>query len=101
MGTDRYKFLIKSDGTMQDLPKVKISERSTDKFVVYDSAKTRLDRIAGETYGDDTYNWLILYANPEFFMEFDIPAGTVIRVPFPLQEVLTEYQTKVVSNKDK
>jgi hypothetical protein len=101
MGTDRYEFLIRSDGTMQNLPKVKISGRDTDKFVVYDSARTRLDRISAEIYDDDTYGWLILLANPEFFIEFDIPSGTVVRIPFPLQDVLTEYQTKVISKKDK
>lgn len=101
MGTDRYKYVKRNDGTMQDVPKVTISERTTDRFVLYDSAKTRLDRIAEEAYGDDTYNWLILIANPDFSIEFDIPTGTVVRVPFPLKDALTEYQSKVIINKDK
>lgn len=101
MGTDRYKFVKKNDGTMQNVPKVLISSRSTDKFIVYDSNKTRLDRIASDIFGDDTYNWLILLCNPEFSMEFDIPTGTVIRVGFPLKDVLQEYQTQIITNKDK
>ena len=101
MGLDRYKFVIRNNGTMQDVPKVVISDRITDKFVVYDPAKTRYDRIAEEIYEDDTFSWVIALGNPSYFLEFDIPAGTVIRVPFPLQDVLSEYQTKVITNKDK
>ena len=101
MGTNRYFSLLNPDGTQQDMPLVTISKRATDKFVPYDSNKTRLDRISAITYQDDTYNWLILLANPSYFMEFDIPTGTIIRVPFPLQDALTEFQQNLLANKDK
>ena len=101
MGINRYKLVINKNGTMQNLPKITIKERKTDKFVVYNYGKTRLDRIAGETYDDDTYWWLILMANPEYALEFDIPKNTVIRVPLPLRDVLIEYQDKVSYKKNK
>ena len=101
MGINRYFSLNKPDGTQQNMPSVKISKRNTDKFVIYDSNKMRLDRISFSVYGDDTYNWLILQANPSYFMEFDIPTGTSIRVPFPLQDVVTEFQQKLLANKDR
>ena len=101
MGTDRYKFVKKNDGAMQNVPRILISSRSTDKFVVYDSSKTRLDRIASDMYLDDSYNWLILLCNPEFSIEFDIPSGTVIRIGLPLKDVLQEYKTQIITNKDK
>src|ERR1700676_2836896 len=101
MGLNRYAFLTDINGNMRNLPKVTISNRDTDKFIIYDSRKMRLDRIAADIYQDDTFSWVILVGNPDFFVEFDIPTGTVIRVPFPLQDALTEYQSKVIANKDK
>jgi hypothetical protein len=61
----------------------------------------RLDTIAAEIYGDDLYNWLVLLANPEYPLEFDIPNNTVIRVPFPLNDAVNEYEQKVISLKNK
>ena len=101
MGVNRYKFLQTRDGKLQNLPPIKIKKRDTDKLVTYNLEKIRLDRIAGEVYGDDTLTWLILLANPEFFLEFDIPNNTVIRVPFPLRDVLDEFQSKLLKNKNR
>ncbi len=100
MGLSRYSYLT-FDGKIMSMPKIIISNRSTDKFITYDSNRTRLDRIAGEIYGDDTAGYLILLANPEYFMEFDIPRNTVIRVPFPLKEVEADFIAKVLELKDK
>lgn len=96
----RYSYLI-FDGKMQNLPKVTISNRSTDKFFPYDSNQTRLDRMSGIAYSNDTYGWLILMANPEYSMEFDIPKNTTIRVPFPLKEAESEYISKILNSKDR
>lgn len=96
----RYANLI-FNGSISDMPKVVISERETDKHISYDSNKMRLDRISASIYGDDTYGWLILLANPQYFMEFDIPKSTIIRIPFPLKEVETEYISKILSLKEK
>ena len=100
MGYYRYKMLISGDGTMNSMPKIKINKRQSDKYVLYHQEKTRLDRIAGEMYSDDTFWWLILLANPEYFSEFDIPTNTRIRIPFPLNDVLSEFQDKINQNKN-
>ena len=100
MGIDRYKYLRKDDGTMRIMPPVKLRKRSTDIFRVYDYDKTRLDRISADVYGDDSYGWLILMANPDYPMEFDIPKGTAIRVPFPLRESISEFEGKVIKLRD-
>jgi hypothetical protein len=101
MGTDRYKYLRNSNNSgIKIMPYIKIDKRSTDVYRLYNSEKTRLDRISYEVYEDDTYGWLILLANPEYAMEFDIPRNTVLRIPFPLREVITEFEGKLIKNRD-
>lgn len=101
MAIGRYRQLITQQRTMQTMPGIVISNRETDKYVIYNSDKMRLDTIAAEVYGDDMYNWLILLSNPEYPLEFDIPNNTIIRVPFPLNDVIAEYEQKVVALKNK
>lgn len=102
MAKDRYKLLRKKDGQgIEVMPAIKIKDRETDVFRLYNSDKTRLDRISAEVYEDDGYGWLILMANPEYYMEFDIPKETVLRIPLPLREVLTEVEGKLLRKKQK
>lgn len=101
MAYNRYSLLTRPDGTLSNLPKIILKVRDTDKYVIYDSQKTRLDRISFDVYGDDTFNWLILLANPQYFIEFDIANGSVIRVPYPLNDVLSEYESQINSQKGK
>jgi hypothetical protein len=91
MAYSRYKNFI-VNGKIISVPTIPIKNRETDVYVEYNSAKTRLDRIAGEIYSDENYWWVIIMGNPQYYMEYDIPAGTTIRVPFPLQDVLYDYQ---------
>lgn len=100
MKLSRYVYLT-YDGKMTDMPKISIPFRTTDKYVTYDANKTRLDRIAASIYGEDTYGWLILMANPEYFIEFDIPRNTVIRVPFPLKDAEADFVSKITELKNK
>jgi len=88
---DRYqKFRI--DNTIKVLPFIKIPKQSTDILIEYKN-KTRLDIVSNTYYGVPYYSWLILQANPEYGgLEFDIPEGAVIRVPFPLITALQNYQ---------
>lgn len=103
MPYDFYKYLKdpKNNDKLVDMPVIKISKRSTDKHVTYDKNKNRLDVIAGNVYQDETLTRLILWANPEYFIEFDIPSGTVIRVPYPLNDVLSEVTNIIINNRDK
>ena len=100
MPFDFYKNL-KSNDVLKNMPAISISKRVTDKSVLYNKQKGRLDTIAGNIYDDETLWRLILWANEEYFMEFDIPDNTVIRVPFPLQDVMTEVNTKIISKRDR
>lgn len=101
MAISRYRQLITVNRTMQTVPGIVISKRDTDKFVIYNSDKMRFDTIAADIYNDDMYSWLISLANPQFSLEFDIPNNTVIRVPFPLNSVIAEYEQKVLTLKNK
>jgi hypothetical protein len=98
-----YNFynLLKSSDTLKDMPVVSIDKRSTDKSVLYNKQRNRLDTIAGNIYQDETLWRLILWANEEYFMEFDIPDNTVIRVPYPLQDVMSEVTGKIVAKRDR
>jgi hypothetical protein len=101
MGIDRYEFLRSDNNTgSKIMPPVKIKKRETDVYRVYNYDKTRLDRISAEVYGHDTYGWLILLANPKYAMEFDIPKNKVLRIPFPLNEVITEVQGQIIRKRD-
>lgn len=100
MSYSRYNFLKNKDGIVSSTPSVKIKKRNSDIFRIYNSDKTRLDRISYEIYEDDSYGWLILQANPEYLIEFDIPKDTVLRIPFPLREVLTDYESEILRKKN-
>ncbi len=92
---------LKINDSMLDMPPVKISLRKTDKYITYQKDKVRLDFIAGEIYKDETLWRLIMWANPEYFLEFDIPDNAVIRIPYPLNDVLAEVNNFIINNKDK
>jgi len=96
-----YYELLKSNDKLKDMPPIQIDKRGTDKSVTYNKQKNRLDNIAGNIYQDETYWRLILWANEEYFMEYDIPDNTVIRVPWPFKDVLTEVDTKIVLKRDR
>lgn len=100
MPFDFYKPLKEND-MLKDMPPVQISSRKTDKLIVYKKELMRLDFIAGEIYSDETLWRLIMWANPEYFLEFDIPDGTVIRVPYPVNDVLAEVKNFIINNRDK
>lgn len=92
---------LKSNDSLKDMPPVKISLRRTDKYITYQKEIMRLDYIAGQIYEDETMWRLILWANPEYFLEFDIPNNTIIRIPFPLNDVLAEVNNFIINNRDK
>jgi len=96
-----FAALLRDGNELKDTPPFIISERLTDVFVTYNKEKTRLDRISYDVYQDAT-NWrFILWANPEYFIEFDIPDNTQIRVPYPLSEVQFEVISKIQKGKDR
>lgn len=86
---DRYNN-FRFNNEIKCLPYLKIPEQQTDITIQYKS-RTRLDIVSQTYYGTPYYGWLILQANPGYSMEFDIPEGAVIRVPFPLTNALQAY----------
>lgn len=96
---DIYKYLF-NNGQVIDMPAIKIKSRATDKFIEYNSKTTRVDRISNDVYGNPTYWRVIMWANPEYYVEYDIPDNTALRVPLPLDDVVQEIIEKVVNNKD-
>jgi hypothetical protein len=92
---NRYKTLD-SDSKHISPPFVKLIEKTTDLFTVYNTGKSRLDKISQQYYSVPYYGWLILMANPEVApSEWEIPDNTTLRIPYPLQDTLNEYDTKL------
>lgn len=91
---DRYKF-YRDNGSVRTVHGITINERPTDIRYKYEIGNDRLDKLSQDYYGTPFYNWLILKANPQYgAIEFDIPDGVIIRIPFPLEEVLEEIEEK-------
>lgn len=98
---DRYKILKNGDGTIDSMPFVELPENSSDKFEYWNVGFSRLDKLAQKYYGNPFYDFLILYANREFTTEWEIPDNTLIRIPFPLQTVVQQYENILLAIKNK
>lgn len=95
MGYDRYNH-FRNNGTFTKVPTIKLSEKDTDYFERYRAGFTRLDLLSYEYYSDPNYDWLILMANPDVgSMEFSIPDGYILRIPYPLSTTLEDYDNKI------
>ena len=101
MAYNYHKQLIIDGIEMYNMPPMEIDIRSSDMYVEYNKANNRFDRIAAKVYQDDELAILIRWANQQWDQEFDIPAGEVIRVPFPLESVLEEVAAKIENRKNK
>ena len=92
---NRYRKLNTDQGVVSP-PFIKLDEKSTDDMIQFDKRKSRLDKISQDYYGAPYYGWLIMMANPELgAVEWEIPDGTPLRIPYPLQETLKEYESKL------
>lgn len=92
---DRYSLLKNPDGTIDRMPFVQIPERPSDKYEYWNLGFSRLDKLSKKYYGNPFYDFLILYANPEYISEWEIPDGVLIRIPFPLAQVISDYEGKL------
>jgi hypothetical protein len=96
---DRYEE-FRVNGSMKILPFLRIPPKSTDIRVTY-KENSRLDIISQDSYNNPNLGWLILQANPQYgSMEFDIPIGSVLTVPFPLQESLADYERAIIRHRN-
>lgn len=93
---NRYKSFIGGDGSVKEVPFIKIQKRSTDKYTYWDKMTSRMDLISYQYYGNPNYGWLILQANPLLpSLEYMIDQGEKIRVPFPLDLAISQYENDI------
>ena len=90
---DRYEPLKNIDGTIDMMPFIPIPVNVSDKYEYWNVNFSRLDKLSQKYYGNPFYDFLILYANPIYVSEFDIPDNALIRIPFPLAKAKTDYDT--------
>jgi len=92
---DRYKSFV--NGTnIEPVAGIIIPQSSDDKTVVYKKGVSRLDKISNDYYNNPYSGWLIMQSNPQFGgLEFNIPDGASIRVPYPFDDAISRYITQV------
>lgn len=94
---DRYQRL-RSNGVVNIMPNVIIDKASSDLVIIFDKSKMRFDTLSYKYYGDSNYGWLILMANPKYgSLEFNIPNGVPLRIPYPLSNAISRYETAIDS----
>jgi len=100
MSYNRYT-LFNSNGEIESVPFGKIPVKDSDFYETYQRGKTRLDILSYNYYKDSSYGWLILQANPEYgALEFDIPDGVTLRIPYPLNTSITDYENSIKEYKE-
>lgn len=98
---DRYSR-FRGDGKIGIVPFGEIRKHDTDYFENYDRTKNRLDIISYRYYNDSDFGWLILQANPELgSIEYDIPNGALLRIPYPLETALIDYNESISEQMNK
>ena len=96
---DRYSNFRNSDG-FSVVPFGEIPKSGTDKYEIYQKGLTRLDLLSYQYYGSTSYAWHILQANPKYgSLEFAIPDGAELRIPYPLVSALNNYQKNLEKHK--
>lgn len=86
----------KENGNIKLVPYVAIPKLSSDRYEYYEKGKTRLDILSYMYYNNPNYGWLIMQANPEYgSLEFNIPDNVKLRIPYPIETVLTQYDEAI------
>ena len=84
------------EGKSLIVPFIPITNRNTDYFEEYEIGVTRFDLLSNKYYSTPDYAWVILQANPQYgSLEFLIPDGAEIRIPYPLDIVLEGYDADI------
>ena len=93
---DRYKPMRDNGYIDGYMPFIAIPTNDTDRYVTFNSFTMRMDTISYKYYGDPNYGWLILNANPDVSSyEYQIPDGTVLRIPYPLETAISRYENGI------
>lgn len=97
---DRYES-FRSDGNIDIVPFIEIDNTSTDIVITFRKSTMRMDTLSYKYYGDPNYGWLILQANPQYgSLEFSIPDGVPLRIPYPLNTAKTRYESGIQKYKN-
>lgn len=92
---NRY-FGFEVNGEYKTLPFIKLDVKDSDYSETYVRNRTRLDVLSEKYYDSPYYTWLILNANPVMGgLEFMVPDGYQVRIPYPLEQTLKEYNDKL------
>jgi hypothetical protein len=92
---DRYAILRNDNGTIESMPFVKLPINSTDKYEYWNEGFSRLDKISQKYYLNPFFDWLILLANPDYTNEWDIDDGYLLRIPFPKEKAIADYEATI------
>ena len=96
---DRYKT-FRINGDTKFPPFIPIKVKPTDYYEVYERGKSRLDLISQNYYNSPDFAWLIMQANPQYgTLEFLIPDKVQIRIPYPLNITLSQYEIDIENYK--
>lgn len=77
------------------VPTVQIPISPTDKYHVWNEGIT-LDTLSSIYYGSSIYGKFIMDANRQYGInEFEIPFGTLIRIPYPLPQADRLYYEQI------
>ena len=87
---NRYSPLI-ANGLTKQMPFIKLRPKATDKAKIWNKGIDRMDLISHRYYNNPYGGWLIMLANPQYGDEFDIPDGTLIKIPFPYLLTIQQY----------
>lgn len=92
---DRYSS-FRNNGNIKNVFFVKIGKEGSDLYITYDKNSMRMDTLSYKYYNDANYGWLIMQSNPHFpSMEFLIPDGVTLRIPYPLNSALKRYEKSI------
>lgn len=94
MEYNRYKKFIEN-GEVGLIPKIKLRQKLTDKAKIWNKEIDSTDALSEAYYGHSDGGWLIMLANPQYFDEFEISGGDLIRIPYPYQSSLQNYIDEV------
>lgn len=88
---DRYQN-FRSQNTIAPMPGLKLDVYTTDKSLIYQLGKTRLDNLSNDYYISPFYGWLIMLANQQYGgLEFNIPDQAIIVIPYPFESAIARY----------
>ena len=95
---DRYEYYRKN-GELKVLPGISLASDSGDKTIIYKKGETRLDILSQKYYNNPYHGFLIMARNLEWGgLEFDIPDGAIIAIPFPFKTALERYNNAILKH---